>query len=97
MVGHFSTPITPESGSFLHADSQFERRPAGEKLAEHHRIVVVEPLQHLWIVLFQCVTDAIGESYPVSHDHPTLFDQVSQPAHLGALGLKRFEPLGGDE
>ena len=21
MVGHFSTPITPESGSFLHADS----------------------------------------------------------------------------
>ena len=22
MVGHFSTPITPESGSFLHADSQ---------------------------------------------------------------------------
>ena len=23
MVGHFSTPITPESGSFLHADSHF--------------------------------------------------------------------------
>ena len=26
MVGHFSTPITPESGSFLHADSQVARR-----------------------------------------------------------------------
>ena len=23
MVGHFSTPITPESGSFLHADSHY--------------------------------------------------------------------------
>ena len=24
MVGHFSTPITPESESFLHADSQLQ-------------------------------------------------------------------------
>ena len=26
MVGHFSTPITPQSGSFFHADSQLGLR-----------------------------------------------------------------------
>ena len=34
MVGHFSTPITPESGSFLHADSQSTQRPGREGATE---------------------------------------------------------------
>ena len=33
MVGHFSTPITPESGSFLHADSHLTEASALRLLA----------------------------------------------------------------
>ena len=32
MVGHFSTPITPESGSFLHADSHAAAYPLGYRM-----------------------------------------------------------------
>ena len=48
-------------------------RPPFNESAEQWRIDAVEPLQRLWIILFQSVSQSIGNAYPVIHQAPSLF------------------------
>ena len=65
-----------------------------DEVAEQRCVDMIEPLKCLWIVLFQGVAQAVGDTDPVVHQLPALFDQRHQRAHLDTLRLQRLEVLG---
>jgi len=65
-----------------------ERRPAGEEIAEHQRVFVLEPLERLRKVLLEGGTDAIGETAHVLDQRTTLLDEQLERSHRGAVRMQ---------
>ncbi len=49
-----------------------QRRPAGQEVAEQHRVSLLEPLQRLRVILLERVTQPVGKPVLVA-------DQVAAP------------------
>ena len=58
-----------------------ESGPAGEEVAEHHGVLIAEPIEHLRKILLEGVGYAIGNARGIADQGATLLDQTLQGAH----------------
>ena len=65
-----------------------ERGPVCKEVAEHHGILVLEPLQGLGEVLLECIAQAVGYASLVIDQGAALLHQPLQGAHSDALRMQ---------
>ena len=69
----------------------FEGRPATETVTKDRRIFVRKPLEHLRKIVFQSAREAIGDAHFVADHAATMFDELLEGAHGGALWMERLQ------
>ena len=70
---------------------RFEGGPATQKVTEDAGIFLLKPLQHLREIVLQGTGEAIGDPHFIPDYAATVFDELFEGAHGGALRLERLQ------
>ena len=71
--------------------SRFAGRPATQEVAEDCGVFLLKPLQHMREIVLEGTGQAVGEPYFVADHAATVFDELCEGAHRGALWLERLQ------
>src|SRR2546428_607124 len=67
----------------------FESGPAAEEVAKKERVFVLKPLQRMREIVFQGAREPIGKPHFVADHAATMFDELCEGTHGGALRIER--------
>ena len=70
---------------------RFEGRPATQEVAKDRGVFLLKPVQHVRERVLQGTGEAVGDPHFVADHAATVFDELCEGAHRGALRLERLQ------